>query len=294
MPVLLHPAIPRVRRYIYRALAALDVVLPWRRQVMVLAYHGIGRDKWRFGVSFDDFCRQIEQVMAVGYQPVTLEEIFRHIETGIALPKKSFAVTFDDGYRDILLVKHFLAKRGIRPTVFVLAEPDAAERKELGTRREFLSTREVLELHTAGWEIGCHSATHADFSELDAILLEREVSLAKSTLESNLGLTVRYFAYPKGFYDSRIRAVVKRAGYAGALSMDDGLIGRKTDGFSVPRIGVDRTHTEKEFGYIFLPSVICFRQAVKAVLGYARTFRLQIDQLKRSSLLDKNQKYKAN
>lgn len=279
MSVLLHPAIPKIRRHTYRVLAVLDVFFSWRRQAIVLAYHGIGRDKWRFGISFDDFCRQVERVMAAGYQPVTVADIFACIEKGVSLPKKSFAITFDDGYRDILLVKHFLAKRGICPTVFVLAEPESAIRNELGTNRQFLSSREVMELHAAGWEIGCHSATHADFSKLDRSALEREVARSKNILDKNLGLNIRYFAYPKGFYDSRIRAAVKKAGYVGALSMDDGFIGPSTDTFAVPRIGVDRTHTDEEFDYIFLPLAIRFRQSVKAALASTRALRLRSGRL---------------
>lgn len=263
MSVLLHSAIPKVRRHIYRALAALDAVLPWRRQVVILAYHGIGRDRWRFGVSFNDFCVQIEKILALGFHPVMLETIYEAIKKSERLPGKSFAITFDDGYRDILLVKHFLAKNGIRPTVFVLAEPEDAERKELGTERQFLSIGEISELHSAGWEIGCHSATHADFSELDAEAIEREIVTAKAILETKIGFTVRYFAYPKGFHNELIRATVKKAGYHGALSMDDGFIGPKTDPYALPRVGVDRTHAESEFRQTFLPTVIFFRRGVK-------------------------------
>jgi peptidoglycan/xylan/chitin deacetylase (PgdA/CDA1 family) len=294
MSVLLHPAIPKIRRHVYRILAMLDVVFSWRRQLVILAYHGIGHDTWRFGVSFNDFCWQIEQMIAMGYRPVTAGEVFRYIETGVELPKKSFAVTFDDGYRDILLVEHFLAKRGVYPTVFVLAEPEAAERSELGTGRQFLSTREILELHASGWEIGCHSATHADFAKLSAAALGREVAQSKTILEKKLGLSIRYFAYPKGFHDSRVRIAVKAAGYSGAFSMDDGFIDRSTNAFAVPRVGVDRTHTETEFGQVFLPSTIYFRRVVKAVLGFVRVLRLRIDQLKQSPLLDRDQKYKVS
>lgn len=294
MSLLLHPAIPKVRRYIYRALAALDAVFPWRRQVIVLAYHGIGRDEWRFGVSFDDFCQQIDRVIAAGYTPVTTGEIFRHIKEGAVLPKKCFAVTFDDGYRDILLVKHFLAKSGVCPTVFVLAEPEVAERDELGTGRQFLSTREMIELHSAGWEIGSHSATHADFSKLDTTALGREVARSKGILEKKLGLDIRFFAYPKGFHDGRIRGAVKAAGYLGAFSMDDGFISQSTEMYAVPRIGVDRTHTGREFDFIFLPSVIRFRQFVKATLTSVRALRLRINRLRRPLSPFGDRKYKTS
>jgi hypothetical protein len=81
---------------------------------------------------------------------------------------------------------------------------------------------------------------------------------------------------------------------SGAFSMDDGFIDRSTNAFAVPRVGVDRTHTETEFGQVFLPSTIYFRRVVKAVLGFVRVLRLRIDQLKQSPLLDRDQKYKVS
>lgn len=268
--MLLHPAIPKIRKRLYRALALVDWIFPWRHQTIVLAYHGIGRDSWRFSVQFDDFCAQIEYLITEGFRPVTLETVHTAIEKGKRIPGKSFAVTFDDGYQDILLVKHFLRKRGVQPTVFILAEPMMADREELGTNRRFLLDHELIELSAAGWEIGCHSATHTDFSQLDAEELEREVVAAKSLLEARLGTAVRYFAYPKGFHNASIRAAVQKTGYRAAFSMDDGFIGRATDLYALPRVGVDRTHTLDEFRTIFLHSVIAFRMAVKALLRSAQ------------------------
>lgn len=284
MSLLLHPAIPKFRRYIYRALALLDGVLPWRQQTVIFAYHGIGRDQWRFGVAFDDFSTQIEYLLTTGFRPVTLEAIYGAIEKGERLPGKTFAVTFDDGYQDILLVRHFLEKRGIRPAVFVIAESEAADRSELGTNRRFLSSYEIRELQAAGWEIGCHSATHADFSKLDAAALEREIAMAKSVLEAKIGFTVRYFAYPKGFHSEVIRAAVKRAGYRGALSMDDGFIGPETDLYALPRVGVDRTHTAEEFATTFLRTVTVFRLIVKSLLHHLQSIGHQAHEVKRAAV----------
>ncbi len=281
--ILLHPAIPALRRTIYRVLALLDAMFPGRRQTVVLAYHGIGRDQWRFGVAFDDFCTQIERLLALGFRPTTLDSVYEAIEKKEKLSGKSFVVTFDDGYQDILLVKRFLEKRGVRPAVFVLAEQEEADRSELGTGRQFLSLHEILELHAAGWEIGCHSASHADFSKLDVDALEREVVSSKKVLEEKLGFSIRYFAYPKGFHSELIRATVKRAGYRGALSMDDGFIGTTTDPYALPRVGVDRTHTMEEFSRTFLRPVIGFRLLVKAVLQ-----RIQSIDLSRKSKLKTN------
>lgn len=271
MTLLLHPFIPKVRRFVYRALALVERVLPWREQTVIFAYHGIGSDEWRFGVAFDDFCAQIEHLLATGFRPVTLGAVYQAMAEGERLPGKTFAVTFDDGYQDILLVKSFLEVRGIQPAVFVIAEGERALQSELGTDRPFLALHEIRELQAAGWEISCHSATHADFSKLDAARLVREVTAAKSVLETRIGSAVRYFAYPKGFHTREIRALVKAAGYAGALSMDDGFIGPETDPYALPRVGVDRTHTLEEFGWIFLPTVIRFRSLVKVLLRFSQS-----------------------
>lgn len=49
-------------------------------------------------VSAASFHRQMQVLFRLGYRARTFEEIARALRTGQALPVRSFAVTFDDGY----------------------------------------------------------------------------------------------------------------------------------------------------------------------------------------------------
>lgn len=271
--ILLHPALPKVRRYIYSILACIDRVFHRKNSIIIFAYHSIGNDNWRFGVALDDFCLQIRHLIGTGYIPVTLDDVIAHIRQGLSIPAKAFVVAFDDGYRDILLVKDFLNEQGIRPALFVLASPEQARRSELTTDRPLLSWEEIRNLKAAGWLIGCHSDTHADFSKIAAADLSSETLSAKRKIELNIGEPIKYFAYPKGYYNEAIHKAVREAGYRAAFSMDDGFIGRSSDLFALPRVGVDRTHTGDEFPYIYQPSAISFRRLVKSIVAMMHQLR---------------------
>ncbi len=257
----------RVRRIVYTFLRISDVFFPRRRDKLVIfSYHSIAKDAWRFSIDPELFRVQIEALLST-YRPISLSEAVEFLYGKRVIEQPSFVLTFDDGYRDILDVKEFLAEKKIRPTCFILSDSPRADLAELGTRREFLNVADIRELMSSGWEVGCHSATHGDFWAMTPERIFEETANAKKKLEAELGVPVRYFAYPRGRYTDAAKRIIRDAGYDLALSMDDGFLSTKTDLLAVPRIGVDRTHTLKEFGAIHTDAAILFRRLVKKIIG---------------------------
>lgn len=258
-----------VRRGIYRFLSFLNPIFPQEKNmVTILCYHSISPDSpgaWKFGVSQKNFESQICTLREAGYQFLALSELEECLKIGKIPRRRSFIITFDDGYRDILSVRKFLKAQRIRPALFVLAEPEQADRREAASHNSFLSREEILLLASDGWEIGCHGATHTDFSKLNTQGEKREIGEAKVHMEHDMGIPIRYFAYPRGWYSDALKGRVKEAGFSLALSMDDGFISESIDHFAIPRVGVDRTHTIKEFPYLFTVTAILFRRAVKNI-----------------------------
>lgn len=257
-----------VRRFVYSFLFILDKIFGREAELVVLCYHSISEDDWRFGVTETMFMRQMDLLISKGYSFVSFLELKALLEGGNPLPRKSVLVTFDDGYKDVLRVKDWLRAHGIRPMMFVLSDSASSDTDELGTRKELLSLEDIRSLQSAGWEIGCHSATHADFSNLDAADLFRETSGAKRMLESMLGFPIESFAYPKGFHSPAIVEQVRKAGFKIAFSMDDKPVDSSSNPLAVSRVGVDRTHSLWEFPMIFSPSVVMFRNFVKTWFGW--------------------------
>ena len=65
------------------------------------------------------------------------------------------------------------------------------------------------ELSAAGFEIGCHSMTHAYLTDLDECGLQYEIVQAKTQLEDIVGKAVENFSCPGGRCDARVIQVAK-------------------------------------------------------------------------------------
>ncbi len=252
-----------VRKALYSMLCLINPFFSYSdKQLLVLCYHSINSDNWRFGVNVEEFKRQIDFVLQ-NYQPLTVTDFIDVITSQKVQTQKSFLVTFDDGYKDILSIKNFLKQKNVKPTLFILGDRLKANRKELNTDRDFLNKNEILDLYKSGWTIGSHSLTHADFDKLSEAELLQEIKASKDKIEKDLHIKINYLAYPKGNYTQKAIRIAKSAGYKAAFSMDDGFIDQHTDLYTIPRVGIDRSHNFTEFKNTILPSVIIFRKLLK-------------------------------
>jgi peptidoglycan/xylan/chitin deacetylase (PgdA/CDA1 family) len=250
------------RRAIYRVLYTWDSLRKAETQLFILSYHSIASDNWRFSVKKSTLIKQIAYLKK-RYDIVTLSQLELHLTGKKKLTKPSVVLTFDDGYADITLMEPFFTKHGITPTLFVLTNTKAPNWKELATKRAFLDKRTLKRLAKKGWEIGSHSATHANLATVSESELKKEIITSKKQLEQLLGSKVTYFAYPRGKYNQTVLSMIRKAPYRMAVTMDDGKITNDTNRYRLPRIGVDGSHTFSEFTTLFSPSVITFRRFVK-------------------------------
>lgn len=257
------------RRVVYGLLRLFDRISGRFNPVVILCYHAIGYDEWRYSTNPEDFRVQLTILKNEGYQFVTLSDVEAFLDGKKRLPSKVAIINFDDGYQDILSVRDVIREFGIKPTLFVLSDRAGSSRTELSCERRFLSREEIISLSQDGWIIGCHSATHESVVMLDAEGLHREIVQSREMLERELSLPIRYFAYPKGAYTRGALAAIQQAGYALALSMDDGIVTRDSDRFTLPRVGVDRTHNAWDFPTLYTPSVLVVRGLIKRWLGWS-------------------------
>lgn len=249
-----------------RAEQMIDLQLP---PVTILGYHAVSHEKTIVDVEPEMLQKQLS-ILKDLCQFVTLDQVVLYIQGKKTFTKPAVALTFDDGYKDIFTtVMPILAKEKIVATAFVLSNPESANRKELENNKPFLTTKELQILHTMGWAIGCHSATHANFADIQ-LNRQKEIVDAKEQLENDLGLSVRYFAYPKGIYSPHIVETVKSAGFAAAFAFESGFISQKTNLFTIPRMAVDWTHSEEQFRAFFTHWGIWYLQTKQRV---ERSFR---------------------
>lgn len=251
-----------IRKIIYVLLGTLDSALGKKNPVTIFAYHGISSDGWRFNTKISDFEKHIE-LLKKEYKFIALTDVEMYIQRKKIFGKPVVAFTFDDGYENILSIRSLIKKNKIKPTVFVIAKPENADRKEMGTTQALLNASQITQLKKDGWSIGCHSMTHMDFANLSQKNINREIIQAKNILEKTLRTKIVQFAFPKGKYVQEAITVLENTKFTSAYSMDDGKITNNTHMFKIPRVGVDASHSLIEFKYSNSPSVILFRQIIK-------------------------------
>jgi peptidoglycan/xylan/chitin deacetylase (PgdA/CDA1 family) len=100
---------------------------------------------------------------------------------------------------------------------------------------------QIKRLHNEGMEIGGHTVTHPILALLDEEEARAEILGGKRQLEDITGAPVSLFAYPNGKpdqdYSLRDVELVKKAGFAAAVSTMSGVANRSSDLFQLPRFG---------------------------------------------------------
>src|SRR5262249_18707863 len=140
---------------------------------------------------FRGFCRMVRK----RFRCVSLGEIVRHVRSGERPPRRLVAITFDDCYRDNLFAARVLAEHGLPATFFI---PPAFP----GTDHVFpwdahlprmanLTWDEVREMASLGHDIGSHTVSHANMSELSDEDALRELTESRRALEERLGVKPR-------------------------------------------------------------------------------------------------------
>jgi len=98
---------------------------------------------------------------------------------------------------------------------------------------------QIKRLHSEGMEIGGHTVNHPILATLDDEEARAEIVGGKNHLEEITGAPVKLFAYPNGKpgrdYGPRDVELVRKAGFAAAVSTIGGAVVRSSDPYQLPR-----------------------------------------------------------
>ena len=197
---------------------------PKGNRPLTLGYHAVS-SAWRsqLAVPEDRLRTQLAYLERRGYVGFTVSEAERRRQDG-TLPRRSVAVTFDDGYASTLRAAPILEEVGFPGTVFVVthfAETgrplswhgiEQWHRPETAGELRPLTWSDAEALAARGWEIGSHAVTHPLLTRVDDERLEAELVESRATIERRIG-SCTALAYPYGQADSRVAACAERAGY---------------------------------------------------------------------------------
>lgn len=215
---------------------------PLDRRPTILMYHRVaeptrGVPRPTINVSPAALRAQLRGLLRRGHRPWTLSQMLACHAQGKPIPERTFAVTFDDGYQNMLSrALPVLRDLEVPATVFVCTAFIGGERampfdrwgqayhdRVPGADYRPLNWSECERLLASGlFEIGAHTHTHRDFRDAPAELAE-DLGVCVEQLRERLGIVRPTFAFPfgrvaEGFADESLVEAARGAGVRCSLT----------------------------------------------------------------------------
>ena len=246
--------IPRLDR-----LATLCVGYPVARlfklssqpRVPILMYHSISDNLfakshpyYQINTSPGTFARQMRWLRQNGYRTLDLAEMLHAMHAGEDL-SRVVVITFDDGYQDFYTEGLAVMKQcGFTATIFLATDriQNVSVRVE---GADYLTWREVRELHAEGIRFGSHTVTHPDLRSLGPEQIDYELGYSKEIIEQKLGAPVTSFSYPFAFpeedtdFTRYLFDALANHGFENGVSTILGRAKRENNPFCLPRLPVN-------------------------------------------------------
>jgi peptidoglycan/xylan/chitin deacetylase (PgdA/CDA1 family) len=220
------------------AVGATRMAAWWfRRRTIFLCYHGVTKRPQRspedpkgLHVNARRFAAHLDYLQS-HYRVISLRDYIKAHREGLALPRYSVVLTFDDGFRNFLTVAApILAARKLPATVFLITDRagEKSETKSASNWRSeddqsYLSWEDASVLQQTGdFEFGSHTCSHPGLLTLSPADSRHELQHSYNDLISHLDIATPTLSYPKGQYSTLLAEAAREVGYACALTTDRG------------------------------------------------------------------------
>jgi len=176
------------------------------------------------------------QYLAEHHQVLPLKEVIESLQNKHPLSDKAVVITFDDGYKNIYNNAHPILKEFSFPYTIFINPP------LIGKVSYQLDWQQVKIMANEGASFANHGSQHSHMltknkSESEESWLRRsllEIETAETILKNNLGYSLKYFAYPYGEFDLKLKNRLKASGYIG-FAQHSGAIASYSDFSALPR-----------------------------------------------------------
>jgi len=207
--------------------------LSLRADAHIFVYHRFGDTRHpSTDTSVAALKKQFEYFRSHGYEVVPLSKLVAAIEAKKPIPDTWVALTIDDSYKSFYenglpLFKEY----GYPFTLFVYTK---ATDEGYG---DFMSWRQVNEAAKYG-ELGFHSHSHPHMVSKSDAYLRRDFETGLALMEKKTGRRPKYFAYPYGEYDDRVKAVAVSFGFDAVCNQNVGAVSDASDPHDLDRIAL--------------------------------------------------------
>jgi len=157
---------------------------------------------------------------------------------------KVVGITFDDGYQNNLInAAPVLAKYNFSATCYIVTDKigmsNSWDLKHGITQRPLMNKDEIFKWLSFGMDIGAHSKSHADLTNISKSQAKKEIYDSKAELEESFKIQISDFCYPFGRFNNEITKIVKDSEYLSATTMKRGRANHKSNKLQLPRVPIN-------------------------------------------------------
>lgn len=176
------------------------------------------------------------EYLSANHNVLPLPQVINTLRAGKPLPDKTVAITFDDGFKNILKNGHpILREFGFPYTIFI--NPG-----QIGVLKNQLTWDQIAEMREQGVHFANHGFGHEHMlqrktGESEKAWLTRtiaEVEKAERLLKEKTGESLKYIAYPYGEFNVTLKTALKDKGYVG-FGQQSGAMASHSDFAALPR-----------------------------------------------------------
>ena len=205
-------------------------------EIPIIELHGIENSPMgRYEISagaFDYMCGTLKNM---GYETITLTDLYNHFAKGTKLPAKPVIITADDGYQSMYTTAFpILKKYKYKMTVFLITSfiGDNEKTRRLNDfdsgmenipQRAMLTWPEIGQMSKYGLEFQSHSWGHTIMSNIPIDRAKFELIQSKHDIELHTGKPVMFIAWPHGASSNEVISLLPQVGYVGALNASGGV-----------------------------------------------------------------------
>lgn len=208
----------------------VTVLLPSKKHyIPILMYHSISSHASKgfrpCTVPAEAFDKQLSYLEQNHYISLTVTQLIQAIANGgSTLPPRPVVLTFDDGFADFYSAAlPALRHHGFNATLYIatsFVEGTSRWLENIGEgNRPMLTWEQLAEINASGIECAAHTHTHPKLDMLPPSTARDEIVRSKELLEDHLSQRISSFAYPFGFYSSRVMRIVRESGFDSACAI---------------------------------------------------------------------------
>ena len=199
----------------------------------IFVYHRFGDSRYpSTNTSIKELIKEFEYLKKHHYKVISLDKLITLLKEQKDLNDKYVVITIDDGFKSFYENGLKIFKKYNYPfTLFIATKP--IEKKF----KDFMNWSEVNNCSQYG-TIAFHSHSHPHLTHLTNKEIIKDTKIGMKLFKKHLGFRPKYYAYPYGEYDDRVKKIIKSFGFDAIFNQNIGAIDKTSDIFDLDRIAL--------------------------------------------------------